>query len=409
MWTTALQLFSFSLLACFFLLANYEETQKIATVMLLCTLLMIAAVYGSVKYVMGAHYSFAEYFETDQFLFIGLSNCHLTVERSPPPGNCPYHVIYQTSTYETSPPCSLAKLHVLLADKELPQALILAPSFDGYVVAKLNHLHWPEEGASQFAFRSTLIDLKDPSPVGSKIDYQDLLFTLFDNDSRLLYLVLNSTSSQRRSVSCYIFYADLSKTQISFLYIGQMPVHPENDFRVLWSEDPYERKFYYGVKQDEELGLYSVPFNELLSVLSTGSPGTLELLFHDDRAYFSVTHDVVLSYMSSSSRIVYFTLHLKKKNSNGIVCELPSKKSKLSSSVSLSLLFDSHYCALRNKETSLENCSLVLSNMALKTFVLILVIRIRRRKKTSMDETFARAESPHIHTYPAFVAETSDF
>lgn len=45
----------------------------------------------------------------------------------------------------------------------------------GYVVAKLNHLHWPEEGASQFAFRSTLIDLKDPSPVGSKIDYQDLV------------------------------------------------------------------------------------------------------------------------------------------------------------------------------------------------------------------------------------------
>ncbi|VDK21570.1 unnamed protein product [Anisakis simplex] len=75
--------------------------------------------------------SYANCFGTEKFLLVGYANCHLTTERSPPPGMCPYHTLYQLSTYShTQWDCANVRMHLLIGDNERPRVLIIGSSRD---------------------------------------------------------------------------------------------------------------------------------------------------------------------------------------------------------------------------------------------------------------------------------------
>uniref|UniRef100_A0A0N5AK94 LAM_G_DOMAIN domain-containing protein n=1 Tax=Syphacia muris TaxID=451379 RepID=A0A0N5AK94_9BILA len=333
-------------------------------------------------------------------------------------------------------------MHLWLSEGSRPFALVLFPSPHGYLESKLNELFWPDRSSQGFAFSSRKLDFYNSTSITNFIRYDDIIFSLFDNDYRLLYITLRSCAMRgNMSMCCLIFTGSLNDNgTVNFGYVGMSRVHANNNKRH-WSEDPYEKKFYYTFESQGIIRLYSVPFSKILLVMADGTSGKLEMSFKVGIEYFSVSRNVVISHRNDAGKILHFIQDLNSTKSKGIICEEETSASSLHDRFLLTVIFDKDYCVLDDGLNSSFNCSsvetvttlmmpeVILSlqlsyysrNIFVKTrlfidvqslrryilFIIILGVQLWRSRRETADKTFLKAESPRIHYYPTFVKDGS--
>ncbi|VDM32140.1 unnamed protein product, partial [Toxocara canis] len=101
--------------------------------------------------------------------------------------------------------------------------------------------------------------------------------------------------------------------------------------------------------------IYSLPYDQLMSVLVEGHAGKLERVLLGARSYLSVSKGVAISY-SSANDIVKQYVHRLNDTSEVILCEHESARSRLDPAAQLVILFDEDYCKVREGTITLEKC-----------------------------------------------------
>ncbi|KHN80617.1 hypothetical protein Tcan_13350 [Toxocara canis] len=345
--------------------------------------------------------SYASNFGTSRFLFVGFSNCHLTSERSPPPHTCSYHVFYQVSTFldPLAFDCSHIRLHLLLGQNHPPKVLLLGGASDfGYMVATVRHVEWPlSKPNSQYKFHESLVDMQNEVARVSRIGYASVVTTLLDNRYRILYVLGRIPGSEKNLVSCIMLHVSEKQSRLpEFYHIGSFLVHPSNQKRTLWTEDPYTNIFYYaewdattaktviysvpfhrlmsvllyGYGGTSERAMfyyaewdattaktvkYSVPFHRLMSVLLYGYGGTSERAMVGRRVSLGVSRGIAISFSNETGRVRQF-IHRLADSSEVIICENRSPQSRLDPAARLLLLFDKDYCRLIDDVDEANRC-----------------------------------------------------
>uniref|UniRef100_A0A9J2Q4U3 Sema domain-containing protein n=1 Tax=Ascaris lumbricoides TaxID=6252 RepID=A0A9J2Q4U3_ASCLU len=383
--------------------------------------------------------SYAGCFGTSRFLFVGFANCHLTSERSPPPGMCPYHTLYQASTYSSSQwNCARVQIHLLLATDEEPRVLIIGASRDfGHMVAHIKAINWPKDNpGSSYRFHKELIDIESAHNRVSDILYANVITTIFDNHYRILYVLRNSSSYMSTfAMECVMFLIDVTiGGEVNFTGIGAFEVHSNNDRRTLWTQDPYTRKFYYAERSihDERMLIYSVHFRQLMRVLIDGHAGSLERILLGTRIYLSVSKGIAVSY-SNTHDVVRQYIHRINDTSEVILCEHESTRSHLDPTAQLIILFGEDYCKVKVGKSIVRNCEEEMSTtisslndkektesspdrnifwflpivIILCAVVLVLIIYIVRRRRQDELRSFLKADRPHVQYYPTFISDSS--
>uniref|UniRef100_A0A915BIA5 SRR1-like domain-containing protein n=1 Tax=Parascaris univalens TaxID=6257 RepID=A0A915BIA5_PARUN len=383
--------------------------------------------------------SYARCFGTSRFLFVGFANSHLTIERSPPPRMCPYHALYQASTYSLSEwNCPRVQMHLLTAIDEEPRVLIIGANRNfGYMVAHIKAITWPEDNPSgSYHFHKEPIDMESARYHVDDILYANVITTIFDNHYRLLYVLRNSSYMSAFPMECVIYLIDVTVGgEVNFTRIGAFEVHSNNDRRTLWTEDPYAQKVYYAERSihDERILVYSVQFHQLMRVLTDGDTGSLERILIGTRVYLSVSKGIAISY-SNADDVVRQYIHRIGDTSEVILCEHKSIRSYLDPTAQLIILFDDDYCKVKENKGEVRNCEEELSTttiaslndkektesssdinifwflpivIVLCAIILVLIICIVRHRREDGLRSFLKADRPHVQYYPTFISDSS--
>uniref|UniRef100_A0A183EB52 Sema domain-containing protein n=1 Tax=Gongylonema pulchrum TaxID=637853 RepID=A0A183EB52_9BILA len=205
-------------------------------------------------------------------------------------------------------------------------------------------------------------------------------------------------------------------------------VHPSNIGRMLWTEDPYHRKFYYAQKEkNKKMTIYSVPFGDILETLLDGKPGAPVQSFHgDDFRYLSVSRGVAIVYAFEAGNAKQFIYNLYGSLMT-VVCNGTNPDiQQFDQSNSLRLLFDDDFCALQNanggkctvrgmrivEEVIKEDQTLssyfwlIALIIALILVIMVLLICLYRRRNV-METTFTKMNRSQVQYYPTFSSERS--
>ncbi|VDN23002.1 unnamed protein product [Gongylonema pulchrum] len=316
--------------------------------------------------------SYAKLFGTEQFLFVGLSKCYLSAELSPPPRN---------------------------------------------LIAQQYTIPWPRKRvASKYFFEKVHVNLENSySYVGGSLLQEQVVSlllrietaVLFDSRYRTVYVLRNMSMHESVfDMECVTFYMQLMPDgRLIFHQLNVFrDVHPSNIGRMLWTEDPYHRKFYYAQKEkNKKMTIYSVPFGDILETLLDGKPGAPVQSFHGD-----------------DFRNLYGSLMT-------VVCNGTNPDiQQFDQSNSLRLLFDDDFCALQNanggkctvrgmrivEEVIKEDQALssyfwlIALIIALILVIMVLLICLYRRRNV-METTFTKMNRSQVQYYPTFSSERS--
>ncbi|VDO37716.1 unnamed protein product [Brugia timori] len=305
--------------------------------------------------------AFAKLFHTEQFLFVALSDCHLIVEEISAMNACSYHNTVRMSGISNQSNCPHLRLHLILRDNEVPKLLILgAKKVFGNLIAQQLQIPWPRQKRI-FANVSekTYVNLESShNHIGDNLLRKQVVATLVDNKERILYVLRNLTlADDHFTLECIKFYIQfMPNGRLKFFELNAFRnIHSNNNIRILWTEDPYYRKFYYVEKQaDNEFILYSFPYESIMQILLSGKQGTPVQAFEGvNLRYLSVSRDIAVIHTFEEENAKQFITNLYDSSSLAITCNM--RKSVLSNLSGAIVLFDDELCALQ--EANDNNCT----------------------------------------------------
>ncbi|CAG9530516.1 unnamed protein product [Cercopithifilaria johnstoni] len=242
--------------------------------------------------------AFVKLFGIEQFMLISLSHCHLITEEMSPLNACPYHSIIHMSGLSNQYNCSDLTLHLILRDNEVPKVLILgAKRIYGNLIAQQLQISLPGQKRS---FTHMHVNLESSYYyIGNNVLQKQVIATLFDNNERMLYVLRNITLSDGYfTLECISFYMQfISNGRLNFFELNTFRnIHPSNNERILWTEDPYHHKFYYVKKRtDNKIIIYSIPCEDIMQTLLDGKPGKPVQIFREaNLRHLSVSRGVAI-------------------------------------------------------------------------------------------------------------------
>uniref|UniRef100_A0A1I8EJH4 Uncharacterized protein n=1 Tax=Wuchereria bancrofti TaxID=6293 RepID=A0A1I8EJH4_WUCBA len=305
--------------------------------------------------------AFAKLFHTEQFLFVALSNCHLIVEEISSMNACSYVNTIRMSAISNQSNCSDLRLHLILRDNEVPKVLILgAKKVFGNLIAQQLQIPWPrQKRIFTNVSEKTYVNLESSyNHIGDNLLQKQVVATLVDNKERILYVLRNLTLAEDHfTLECIRFYMQfMPNGRLNFYELNAFRnIHSNNNIRILWTEDPYHRKFYYVEKQaDNEFILYSFPYESIMQILLSGKQGTPVQTFEGvNLRYLSVSRDIAVIHTIEGKNAKQLITNLYGQSSLTITCNMrKSVSSNLSGAI---VLFDDELCALQ--EANDNNCT----------------------------------------------------
>uniref|UniRef100_A0A915Q876 Uncharacterized protein n=1 Tax=Setaria digitata TaxID=48799 RepID=A0A915Q876_9BILA len=305
--------------------------------------------------------TYAKLFGTKQFLFVTLSKCHLTVEQSPASSACPYHTITYFSGLSNQSSCQNLQLHLILRNRELPKVLILgATRVFGSLIGQQLQIPWPRKKStsSAYVFEKIHINLESSyNYVGRNLPQQQVLATLVDSEERMLYVLRNITLADGSFIlECSTFYIQFtSDDRLIFYELSTFRnIHPNNNDRILWTEDSYRRQFYYVEKRKDQVILYSMHFSDIMQAFLNGISGTVMRIFTDTELYYlRVSRGIAVIHASERGNVKQFITSLD--DSLTITCNKTTWPILVHPSTTMILLFDNELCSLQ--EANGSNCT----------------------------------------------------